>query len=125
MLLSEKEKRELHARSIAAAKDKISALRADVEEAQQELTALLESPLPTHQRIQITLKPGDEGYDQAPIGFNPAEYQGDSSWMNARRGDEWPADMGEVTGSFRGFLAGSPTQSGPAIPNPDYKDAPL
>ena len=125
MPLTGGEAREIYTRSITAAEERLSALRASVEDAQQELTEILKSPLPTTRRVQVTLLPDDAGYDEAPACLCTTEYQGDAAWMNARRGDEWPADMGAVIGSLRGYLKDTHTQSGHAIPNPDYKDAPL
>lgn len=48
----------------------------------KQLKALREMPLDTTVRIQTTLFPGDDGYDEAPALFDPEYYLGDSKWVN-------------------------------------------
>lgn len=48
-----------------------------IHEMRQELALIKGNPLPTTKTTQITLNPGDEGYDNAPIGFHASEWQED------------------------------------------------
>lgn len=51
----------------------------------EELLEAIAAPLQTTRGKQIRLLPGDPGYDEAPIPFNAAAYQGESVWMNLIR----------------------------------------
>lgn len=62
--------------------ENIKFMRARLHEAQRELAEAIAAPLQTERMSQIELLPGDPGYDEAPIAFNFAAYQGDSAWMN-------------------------------------------
>lgn len=82
--LTEEEARRKHLDAIDSARENLASLRQALEEAQADYYAALEKPLPTTRRVQVTLLPGDAGYDEAPASFDPINYQGDAAWMNTR-----------------------------------------
>jgi len=53
-----------------------------IKECEDYIVTLRAKPLDTTIRVQITLRPGDEGYDEAPVAFDPANYRGDTQWVN-------------------------------------------
>jgi hypothetical protein len=48
-----------------------------IYEMKQELALIKSNPLPTTKTTEITLNPGDDGYENAPIGFHKSEWQED------------------------------------------------
>jgi len=53
-----------------------------VSELLKELEELCDAPLETTRQVQISLNPGDEGYEDAPYEINFIQYQGDFTWKN-------------------------------------------
>ena len=51
-------------------------------EAMDDLRELIASPWETTRKIQISLQPGDPGYDEAPVTLHFENYQGDFTWIN-------------------------------------------
>lgn len=42
----------------------------------------IQKPLPTEKTIQISVEPGEDGYDELPDIFLSGAYQGDFEWIN-------------------------------------------
>jgi hypothetical protein len=62
---------------------KIELIELEIDSLRQDLMEkLCESPLPTTKQVQMELNPGDDGYENAPISFNPLFYQGNIRWIN-------------------------------------------
>ena len=61
---------------------KLSYLNAKLREAQESIICFQNAPLPTTRLALIALKLGDEGYDEAPEGFNGLNNQGNFTWVN-------------------------------------------
>ncbi len=62
--------------------EEIAYRKSQIEQCEKRIAELRVEPLATHIEIQITLKPGDDGYDEAPPTFSPKQYQGDFKWVN-------------------------------------------
>jgi protein-tyrosine-phosphatase len=62
--------------------EEIQLRKAQIKECEDYIVTLRAKPLDTTIRVQITLRPGDDGYDEAPSVFDPTEYQGDFQWVN-------------------------------------------
>jgi hypothetical protein len=62
--------------------DELESMRAQVAQLLKDMRDLDSSPLPTTHQVQILLKPGDEGYEDAPYEFDYIQYQGDVTWQN-------------------------------------------
>lgn len=73
----------LRANEIDCLVERRVSLTAELEEIEEALGELLRSPLPTSICEQITLRPGDEGYEEAPTNLDPTNYQGDITWRTA------------------------------------------
>jgi hypothetical protein len=54
---------------IKQAKERIDDLQRQIGEERVHITRLIASPLPTTIKVQVTLRPGDDGYDEAPVRF--------------------------------------------------------
>ncbi len=50
--------------------DRIENLHNLILEEQGYIRELRASPLPTTVKVRVTLRPGDDGYDEAPVGFD-------------------------------------------------------
>jgi hypothetical protein len=61
---------------------KMEFIEGEIDSLQQDLIDLKITKLPTTKQVQISLEPGDEGYNEAPVGFSPHCYQGDTKWIN-------------------------------------------
>lgn len=72
---------------ITSAMEHQAACRRALEEAKNELHRLHHALPPTSVTEQITLLPGDEGYDEAPVNVDPYQYQGDFAWVNPPKTD--------------------------------------
>ena len=60
----------------------IEGRKEQIKECEEYIATLRKKPLDTTIRVQTTLRPGDDGYDSAPVRFDPAAYQGDVTWAN-------------------------------------------
>jgi hypothetical protein len=60
----------------------IRGMQAEINNLRDEISWLEAAPLPTTRQIQFALNLGDEGYDEAPVGFSSLCYQGDVKWIN-------------------------------------------
>ena len=60
----------------------IACLEARIEALRQDLEDVKAEDLPTTRQIQFELKPGDEGYEDAPHTIDFASYQGNFTWKN-------------------------------------------
>lgn len=54
-----------------------------IRDCEDYLARLKVKPLDRVRTEQITLNPGDPGYDEAPPQFVPADFQGDIRWINS------------------------------------------
>lgn len=60
----------------------IACLEARIEALRQDLEDVKAEDLPTTRQIQVELKPGDEGYEDAPYAIDFVSYQGNFTWQN-------------------------------------------
>jgi hypothetical protein len=72
-------------RQISNELEEIESLKAQIQECEDTIAKLRKEPLDTAITVCVTLKPGDEGYDEAPVRFDPAQYQGDAKWIFTSR----------------------------------------
>lgn len=72
---------------ISSAECEIEYLTQKLKEEQDYRAKLLRRPLDTHITVQKSLRPGDPGYDEAPVHFDATHWQGDFQWMNLPAGD--------------------------------------
>lgn len=68
--------------AIDARSDELIRIHAEIAELEKQADELIRSDLPTTRQVQIELNPGDDGYEDAPIRFNPVQYQGNVTWKN-------------------------------------------
>jgi hypothetical protein len=54
---------------IKQAETRMNSLLIEAHEEHKHLKELNNSPLPTTIKVQVTLRPGDDGYDEAPVNF--------------------------------------------------------
>jgi hypothetical protein len=54
---------------IKQAERHVNDLHRQILEEREYIRELRASPLPTTIKVQVTLRPGDDGYDEAPVGF--------------------------------------------------------
>ena len=80
--ISEQEGRNIRGHQLERERSEIKHRKAQIAECQTRIRELQQEPYPTSVRVQVTLHPGDEGYDEAPPVFDPTEYQGDVMWTN-------------------------------------------
>ncbi len=80
--LSEKEARDLHAERIRAVRHDIQRRKDQLRELEEDLAALKGPPTIKDRTVQISLNPGDPGYDEAPIEFRASHYLGDFQFIN-------------------------------------------
>lgn len=80
--LSEKEARIQRAHHIGNLRSNIAYLKDQTRELEEFLIELKHRPLETEHEVQISLNPGDPGYDEAPVFYNPAKYVGDFTFKN-------------------------------------------
>lgn len=59
----------------------IEGRKAQIKECEEYIATLRKKPLDTTVRIQTTLRPGDEGYDDAPSRFDEQNYVGEFKWI--------------------------------------------
>jgi hypothetical protein len=76
--LPEEEARELRDIKIRHAEERVIDLLQQVQEERLLIRELRTSPLPTTVKVQVTLRPGDDGYDEAPGRF-------DNEWIVTSR----------------------------------------
>jgi hypothetical protein len=57
---------------------------------ESQIKDMTEAPLPTERTVQVTLMPGDLGYEELPISmsYNALDYQGDTTWVNSTQQPE-------------------------------------
>ena len=60
----------------------IEGRKEQIKECENYIAALRAKPLDTTIRVQTTLRPGDDGYDEALPPFDAQNYQGDFKWIN-------------------------------------------
>lgn len=81
VLLSEKEQRQRQ-------KEFKESIKLEIKELKQEIKNLKQlaksADLPKTMTLQKELNPGDEGYEDAPVCFNPYRYQGNVTWQNVK-----------------------------------------
>jgi hypothetical protein len=63
---------------IRHAEERVESLLRAIQEEQAEIRELRASPLPTTIKVQVTLRPGDDGYDEAPVRF--IELDNENPW---------------------------------------------
>ena len=80
--ITEAEARAARKEQIATQLYEIEHRKEQIKECEDYIAHLKAKPLDTTINVQITLRPGDEGYDAAPIRFDPVRYQGDLKWGN-------------------------------------------
>lgn len=80
--LSKEESRNLRSEQLKNAKSEIAFLEEKIRDLQDFLSLLKHRPLETEHEVQISLNPGDPGYDEAPVFYNPAKYVGDFTFKN-------------------------------------------
>jgi hypothetical protein len=54
---------------IRHAEERVESLLREIQEEQAGIRELRASPLPTTIKVCVTLRPGDDGYDEAPVRF--------------------------------------------------------
>jgi hypothetical protein len=79
--LPEEEARELRAIKIRHAEERVVSLLREIQDERLAIRELRASPLPTTIKVQVTLRPGDDGYDEAPVPF-PEGYAGGFKWIS-------------------------------------------
>jgi len=57
------------AEQIKQAERRVNDLHRQILEEREYIRELRASPLPTTIKVQVTLRPGDDGYDEAPVRF--------------------------------------------------------
>ena len=80
--LSLAEARRLKAEVIRSAKAELRYREEQLQEAKENLIAAQRSSLRDSHTEQITLYPGDPGYDEAPATFDERSYAEDFEWLN-------------------------------------------
>lgn len=80
--ISEERAKELRENEIEAIECKIECILDELREEKNWLAKRKTAPLDKFIRVQYELRPGDDGYEEAPIGFNPLRYQGNVTWHN-------------------------------------------
>jgi hypothetical protein len=56
-------------KQIAYELEEIEGYKEQIREREKYIAALRKKPLDTTIKVQVTLRPGDEGYDKAPVRF--------------------------------------------------------
>lgn len=56
-------------RQISNTLEEIESFKAQIQKCEDHIAKLRKEPLDTCMKVQITLRPGDEGYDDAPVSF--------------------------------------------------------
>ena len=79
--LTEREAIAEQLREICSLRERARELRKEADELEGRADELLLAPAPTTRTIQISLEPGDDGYEEAPVNMTPALYQGDFKWI--------------------------------------------
>lgn len=82
--LSEERAKEIRNREIESELAEIEYRKQQIKESEEHLATLRIAPLDTTREEQISLNPGDPGYDEAPALFCPENYQGDVEWVNLK-----------------------------------------
>ena len=62
-------------------------LHRQILEEREYIRELRASPLPTTIKVQVTLRPGDDGYDEAPVNFTVKTELTSSPWIGLIKTD--------------------------------------
>jgi hypothetical protein len=80
--LSEERAKEIRTEEIESELSEIEYRKQQIRECEEHILRLKGTPLATTREEQISLNPGDPGYNEAPPIFSPTQYQGDIKWIN-------------------------------------------
>lgn len=80
--LTDAEARTVRAQELRSMRSEIFWRKHKLRVAEKELRDLQDEPLRTSIRTQITVQPGEPGYDELPPTFDPINYQGDFMCVN-------------------------------------------
>jgi hypothetical protein len=69
-------------RRIMNLREQAADLRVEADNLDRLSEEIRNEPLPTTKKVRIALEPGDEGFDEAPVHFDPTRYQGGFQWVN-------------------------------------------
>ena len=80
--VTRKQRVEQRKREVECAKERLREVRTELREARKALRAALRGPVEEKVVRYTPVAPGEEGYDELPSTFSPADYQGEVKWIS-------------------------------------------
>jgi|TARA_R110002074_G_scaffold289485_3_gene461316 hypothetical protein len=80
--IAEEQARVARLRQISNELEEIERRKEQIKECENYIAKLRKEPLDTTIKVCVTLRPGDEGYDAAPVRFEQRDWKGEFTWKN-------------------------------------------